>query len=200
MSTQVYFIYDSHCPWSFATTPLIEAIEKQLPNIKVHYLHSGLYDGDNKVDTETITTVEEVSNAKFNADYKSTLNNTKDSTLIANLMAWSQNKCPEKSLQILQAVQDAHFTHCNPFNNASDVAEIIEKFKLTPPAKSLKADKLTKDAEYCMADIEEIQEIIGTRAIPALLLTHDDDLVLLNHNLYLLEPNKIVEAIEKEIS
>lgn len=200
MSTQIYFIYDTHCPWSYATTALVAAVEKQLPQIKVHYLHSGLYDGDNKVDLKTIATVEEVSNIKFNDEYKNKLAETKDSTLMANLMAWSQSKCPEKSLNILLAAQQAHFEQGNPLISADDVNNIVDSLKLSAPAKCLQSNKFTKDAEFNMADIEEIQEIIGTRAIPALLLTHDDELVLLNHNLYLLEPEAIVDAIRKEIA
>ncbi|MAG75711.1 MAG: hypothetical protein CL811_03025 [Colwelliaceae bacterium] len=200
MSTQVYFIYDSHCPWSYAATPLVAAIEKQLPNVKVHYLHCGLYDGDNGVDKKTTGTVTDLSGIKFNKAYLGKLNENKDSTLGANLMAWSQSKCPEKSLAILEALQQAHFVEGNPLVTADDVAGIVKSLRLTPPAKCLQSEKLSKDAEFNMADIEEIQEIIGTRHIPALLLAHNDDLVLLNHNLYLLEPAAIVDAINKEIN
>ena len=44
-----------------------------------------------------------------------------------------------------------------------------------------------------------MQEIIGTPAIPALMLAIDDNLILLNHNLYLKDPTTIVEAINLEI-
>ncbi|WP_448213839.1 DsbA family protein [Colwellia sp. MEBiC06753] len=198
MSTQIYFIYDSHCPWSYAATELVKEINQQLPQVQVHFLHSGLYDGDNKVTRKTVNTVKDMSKVTFANDYLDTLQQTKDSTLAANVMAWSQAKCPEKSLAILTAMQDAHFQQGNPLLDAIDMENIEEKLKLTIPQKCLRSDKLTKDAEFIMADIEEIQDIIGTNAIPALLLAHNDDLVLLNHNLYLLEPQAIVEAIKQE--
>ncbi|NMP33264.1 hypothetical protein HII17_17055 [Thalassotalea sp. M1531] len=200
MSTQLYFIYDSHCPWCYAATDLIDEVAQKLPQINIHFLHCGLYDGEDKVTKKAIDTVTEITNAKFGKPYLAKLNEAKDSTLAANLMGWSQNKCPEKSLKILKALQHAHFIEGNPELIASDVAEIVERLKLSAPSKSLQSEKLTKDAEFCMADIEEIQEIIGTQAIPALLLAHEDELVLLNHNLYLLEPAAIVDAIKQEIA
>ncbi|MFD2165842.1 hypothetical protein ACFSJY_06145 [Thalassotalea euphylliae] len=200
MSTQLYFIYDSHCPWSYAATQLISAVNDELPNVKVHFLHSGMFDGDNKVDRKTVDTVTELSNQTFAAAYLEELPKTKDSTLAANLMAWSQAKCAQKSLRILQSLQEQHFQHGNPLETADDVADIIADLKLSAPTKVLQSEKFSKEAEYQLADIEEIQEIIGTRAIPALLLAHEDDLVLLNHNLYLLEPTAIVEAIQQEMN
>lgn len=200
MSTQLYFIYDSHCPWSYAATQLVSAISDELPELKIHFLHSGMFDGDNKVDRKTIDTVVELSNLSFADAYIKSLSKTKDSTLAANLMAWSQAKCAQKSLRILQAMQEQHFQHGNPLETAEDVADIIATLKLSAPSKVLQSEKFSKEAEYQLADIEEIQEIIGTQAIPALLLAHEDDLVLLNHNLYLLEPAAIVEAVQQEIN
>ena len=199
MATELFFIYDSHCPWSYATTNLVSAVAEKLPKVKIHFLHSGLYDGEDKITRKITNQVSELSNIKFGDNYLAKLNETKDSTLGANLMAWSQAKCPEKSLAILQAMQQAHFQQGNPLTSADDVADIVERLKLSPSSKCLQSDKFVKDAEFMLADIEEIQDIIGTRAIPALLLAHNDDLVLLNHNLYLLEPSAIVDAINQEI-
>jgi hypothetical protein len=81
-----------------------------------------------------------------------------------------------------------------------EVEDAIDNLKISPPAKAFKSDKFTKDSEAAFAEISEIQSIIGTDAIPALLLAYDDNLVLLNHNLYLNEPSKIVEAIKLQIA
>lgn len=48
--------------------------------------------------------------------------------------------------------------------------------------------------------IFDMQDVIGTKAIPALLLAVNDNLTLLNHNMYLLEPKAIVEAIKSELA
>jgi len=48
-------------------------------------------------------------------------------------------------------------------------------------------------------EVFALQDIIATKAIPALLLAIDDNLILLNHNFYLNEPEAIVEAIKIEI-
>jgi len=61
------------------------------------------------------------------------------------------------------------------------------------------SNKLTKDAEFAIHDIFEIQEIIGTQAIPAMLLACNENLVLLNHNLYLESPESIIDAVKLEL-
>ena len=40
---------------------------------------------------------------------------------------------------------------------------------------------------------------IATQAIPALLLAIDDELILLNHNFYLTQPEAVVEAVKIEL-
>ena len=62
------------------------------------------------------------------------------------------------------------------------------------------AEKLTKDAERIFHEIVELQNIIGTEAIPALLLAVGDNLILLNHNHYLATPSSIVEGIKLELN
>ena len=66
--------------------------------------------------------------------------------------------------------------------------------------KVFNKNKLTQDAEITMHDIISMREIIGTNAIPALLLAVDEKLILLNHNLYLQAPQTIVDAINIELN
>jgi hypothetical protein len=61
-------------------------------------------------------------------------------------------------------------------------------------------EKLSKDAEFVISDVGELQELIGTTAFPALLLLVDEKAVLLNHFLYLENPKAIVEAIILELT
>ncbi|MGB1198485.1 MAG: hypothetical protein ACPG46_05515 [Thalassotalea sp.] len=200
MAAELFFIYDSHCPWSYATTPLVSAISESLPEINVHLWHCARYEGDEQIGNKTIEQVEQDSPLTFTAAYNSQRNKAADSTIAANLLAWVSNKIPTSSLPLLKAIQQQHFEQGNPLKVAEDFDEIIEQFKLSTPAKVLKNDKFTKDAEYLFSCIEEIQDVIGTQAIPALLLAVDDNLILLNHHFYLKEPSAIVEAVKLELN
>lgn len=200
MSTELFFIYDSHCPWSYATTPLIKVISDAFPQIKLHLMHSGYYDGENKVSSDIIKQVNDLSDVKISEEYRNVLSDYKDSTMAANLLAWTQNKAPEKTIPLLEELQKAHFLEGNPLTESSDVSAIISELKLSPPAKCLKSSAFTKEAEYTLHDIEEIRQIIGTDAIPALLLAQGDNLILLNHHLYIEHPNRIVEAVKQELN
>ncbi len=199
MSTQLFFIYDTHCPWSYAATALVSSINEAYPQIKLQLLHSGYYDGDNSVSKNTLEAVEKLSNVTFGKRYYADIDQHKDSTLCANLMTWVQNKSPHAALELLQAIQQLHFQLGSACSNENDVQDIISKLKLSPPAKSLKNNKLSKGAEATIHEIDEIQEFIGTSAIPALLLAKDENLTLLNHNFYLENPSLIVEAIQTEL-
>jgi putative protein-disulfide isomerase len=199
MSSELFFIYDSHCPWSYATTALVKNIATAFPDMPIHLMHCAYYDGENKVDLSTVNAVKDLSNVPFSQDYLTRLSDYKDSTLAANLMTWVQNKSNMHALDLLISLQHAHFESGNPLTNKDDVQPLIDTLKLSPPAKALKIEKLTKDAEFTYHDISELQEVIGTNAIPALLLAHNDTLILLNHNLYLENPEKIVEAINTEL-
>ena len=199
MAAELFFIYDTHCPWSYASTPLVEKILTAYPAITFRAMHLGYYDGDNKVSQTSMTGVNELSDVKFGANYIDNLNHAKDSTLTANLMAWVQNKSARSTLQLLIALQHAHFMLGNELIDNDSVSDIINELKLSPPAKCLQVNKLTKDAEFAIHDIMEIQELIGTKAIPALLLAYNDNLVLLNHNLYLQYPETIIEAVKLEL-
>ncbi|XQW86173.1 protein-disulfide isomerase [Thalassotalea piscium] len=200
MSAELFFIYDSHCPWSYASTSLVEAITQAFPEIELHLWHCARYEGDEQIGNKTLEQVELDSNVIFTSAYKEQCKNAVDSTIAANLLAWVANKIPENTLPLLTTIQEQHFEQGNPLKSADDFDAIIEQYKLSPPAKVLKNDKYTKEAEYTLTYIEEIQEVIGTQAIPALLLAVNNDLVLLNHNLYLKDPSAIIEAVKLELA
>ncbi|ARD45669.1 hypothetical protein [Colwellia sp. PAMC 21821] len=198
-NAELFYIYDSHCPWSYASTVLVEKVLSAFPSITLRAMHVGYYDGDNKVSPTTITAVRELSQVTFGANYIDTLNYAKDSTLAANLMAWVQNKSAKSAFELLTKLQYAHFVLGNELTDQESVNDIIDELKLSPPAKCLQSNKLTKDAEFAIHDIFEIQEIIGTQAIPAMLLACNENLVLLNHNLYLESPESIIDAVKLEL-
>ncbi len=200
MSAELIFIYDSHCPWSYAATELVELVEKSIPEIAIQLMHCGYFDGDIKVELKTVNEVKELSSVTFSDTYLQSLPENKDSTVAANLMAWAQNKSSYSAFSLLKALQRAHFVDGNPLSSKENVEPIIDALKLSPPAKSLKSESFTKDAEISIHEVYEIQDIIGTSAIPALLLVNNDDLVLLNHNLYLETPEMFVDAIRQEIN
>lgn len=199
MSAELIFIYDSHCPWSYAATALVSEVEEKLPQISIQLMHCGYFDGDNKVDASAISEVKKLSNATFSDDYMKLINATKDSTIAANVMAWAQNKSSHSAFSLLKAIQKAHFIEGNPVESKSDIEPLIEALKLSPPAKCLKSENFSKDAEFSIHEVYEIQDIIGTSAIPALLLVNGDDLVLLNHNLYLDNPSAFIDGIKQEL-
>lgn len=198
-NVELFFIYDSHCPWSYATTPLVAKVLNAFPNISFRALHLGYYDGETKVSPATIAAVRDFSDVSFGANYLETLSSSKDSTLVANLMAWVQNKSAHAAFELLTKLQQAHFEGGDSLLDKDSVLEIIAALKLSPPAKCLQSERYTKDAEFTITDIIDIQELIGTQAIPAMLLAYQDNLVLLNHNLYLENPNAIVEAVNNEL-
>jgi protein-disulfide isomerase-like protein with CxxC motif len=200
MSTQLYFIYDSHCPWSYAATQLVSKVRDSFPQISIQLLHSAYFDGDNSVSLNTIKAVKELSSVCFGEQYIADIESNKDSTLCANLMTWVQNKSANSAFDLLTNIQQQHFIHGKACMDKEDVMDIISELKLSPPAKCLKHEKLTKDAEFVVHDIAEIQDVIGTSAIPALLLAQGDNLTLLNHNLYLENPDLFVDAITKELT
>ena len=200
MATELFFIYDTHCPWSYATTALVNEITKAYPKIKVQLFHCAHYEGDEAISAEVLDAVTADSNMVFSKHYQQQLATNKDSTLAANLMAWTQNKAPHAVLALLNSLQEAHFQQGNELQSQAELDEIINQHKLSPPAKIFTREKLIKEAELAVHDITELQEIIGTSAFPALLLAHEDNLVLLNHNFYLNTPAAITEAVELELN
>jgi len=200
MSTELFFIYDTHCPWSFATTSLVKEIANAYPNINVNLWHCARYEGDETVNRKTISSVEEDTGIKFTNEYLNTLAIDKDSTLSANLLAWVSQKVPHLTFELMQAIQLQHFEQGTAFTHESDFKVIIEKLKLSPPAKVFKEGRIAKEAEFVLQEIHDFQEFIGTKAIPALLLAHNENLTLLNHSLYLQDPTAIIEAIALELA
>lgn len=199
MSAELFFIYDSHCPWSYATTTLVNEIATAFPEIELHLWHSARYEGDDHVKFDTINAVKAESNLHFSDRYIKQLTQAKDSTVAANLMAWANNKIPQLSLSLLNAIQEQHFEQGLELTNADDFDSIVADFKLSPPQKVFNKDKLAKESEINLHDIFELQEVIGTNAIPALLLAIDENLILLNHHLYLSDPKSIVDAVKLEL-
>jgi len=199
MSAQLYFVFDSHCPWSYASTSLVNAIAKSYPDIDITMWHCAHYDGSDGAGLKQAEAVSDQSTVAFGNAYLRHANQAQDATLTANLMAWLGNKQPEKTLSVLNALQHAHFVDGNTLSQPDDFAEIVDTFKLSPPAKVFK-QQLSKDAANVMNDVGELQEHIGTTAFPALLLLVEDKAVLLNHSLYLENPAAIVEAVRLELS
>lgn len=203
MSAELFFIYDTHCPWSYATTPLVNAVNQSLPEITLHLWHCAYFsdaDGDNIISKQQITQVKDLSTVSFSPDYIKALTRGKDSTLCANLMTWSANKTPQQALALLNALQLQHFSKGNGLSEEDDLASIIDEFKLSVPAKVFNKVKLTKDAEAQVHEIYALQEIIETQAIPALLLAVNDELILLDHSVYLKDPESFIEAIKLELN
>jgi len=202
-NVELFFLYDSHCPWSYAATPLINEIHKAYPQINLHLWHcaffSSLNEADIKISKKEINDVEQLANIKFSENYMQTLEQSRDSTLAANIMSWAQLKTPNLALPLLNALQEAHFEQGNSLSSQADLADTITTLKLSPPAKALKVDKLSKDAQELVQEVFALQDIIATQAIPALLLAINDELILLNHNFYLTQPEAIVEAVQLEL-
>ncbi len=201
MAAELFFIYDTHCPWSYATTPLVNKVKQSLPKVSVNLWHCGYFsDADGKVNKEQLKQVNELSTVSFSPAYLNNIDSNKDSTLCANLMTWAANKTPQQALTLLNTLQTAHFTDGNELTSTEELTAIINKLKLSPPSKVLNNTKLTNDAETQIHEVYALQEIIKTQAIPALLLAINNDLILLNHNLYLSNPDAIVEAIQLELN
>lgn len=201
-SVQLFFLYDTHCPWSYVVTPLINELTKTFPDIELHLWHAAFFDGKNDNHTQNkeseLAKVEELAGTHFSSAYTKIVNQNTNSILSANLMTWAQNKTPTLVLKLLNAIQQAHFEQGNKLAIPSDFDEIIASLKISPPAKIFK-DKLNKDVLIQLEEIFELQEIIETDAIPALLLAIDDQLILLNHNFYLTEPESIIDAVQLEL-
>ncbi|MGL1957940.1 MAG: DsbA family protein [Colwellia sp.] len=201
MATELFFLFDTHCPWSYATTSLVNEINKALPEVKLNLWHCAHFshNDETNIKAANIKEVTQLSSVEFSELYIEQLSQQKDSTLTANLMTWAQMKTPRLALPLLNALQHAHFHQGNELNNKASLADIIEELKLSPPAKVLKSDALSKDAEALIHEIYALQDIINTQAIPALLLAINDELILLNHNFYLKEPSAIIDAVKLEI-
>lgn len=199
MSTELFFLYDSHCPWSYASLPLVNEIKQHFPQVKINLLHCAHYDGETTTNSRMLGAVKKDSTVTFGDGYYQNLGDEKDSTLVANLMTWLSAKVPDRALTILNKLTELHFQQSIALTKVEELDSVIDEFKLSPPAKVLTNDKLSKNTQANLHDISELQDFIGTNAIPALLFAKDEQLVLLNHHLYLASPKSIVEAINLEL-
>lgn len=200
MSVQLFYIYDTHCPWSYVTLPLVNEIIAAHPEFTLNLLHCARYEGDENISKNTIESIEDDSSTVFSDVYMKQLKQAKDSTLTANVMSWVSNKVPQVGLELVNSLFKAHFEQGNELRSFDDISEIINDLKLSPPNKVFTLEKFTKDAEISLNNLEELQEIMGTKAIPAILMAIDERLILLNHNLYLKHPKAIIEAVELELN
>ncbi len=200
LSAELFFLYDTHCPWSFVATKLVNEIHKTFPQITLHLWHTAFFDGNSTIKSDKLREVEQLAEIEFSKNYHKIIKQNINSTLSANLMTWAQNKAPSLALPLLNSIQEAHFEHGNPLTTQASFDKIINELKLSPPAKVFKSDKLSKDVLIQLEEIFALQEIINTEAIPALLLAIDDQLILLNHNYYLTQPEAIVEAVQLELT
>ena len=199
MTSDLYFIYDSHCPWSYAATPVVNALSEAYPEMNIHTMHCAHFNGSDSAGQEQVDAVLKLSAVKFGREHIRYVNSPKNAIKTANLMAWMQNKQPNKMLPVLNALQKAHFLEGNPLDCKHDFTNILEQFKLSPSNKVFR-DELSSEAEYILEDIAEIQEMIGTRAFPVLLLSTEDKGVFIDHSLYLGQPQAAVEAVKQELS
>lgn len=199
MTPELFFIYDSHCPWSYATTPLVNSLKAAYPDMLIHLWHCAHYDGSDSAGHEQVAAVSKQSGVKFGKEHIRYADSPKNAIITANLMAWLQNKQPQKALAVLNALQKAHFIEGNPLGCKHDFIQTIEQLKLSPPNKVFN-EQLSNEAEYLLSDLGEMQQFIETTAFPALLLLAGDKVVLLNHSLYLDQPDAIVEAVKQELN
>ncbi|WP_394393000.1 protein-disulfide isomerase [Shewanella woodyi] len=198
-SLDLYLIYDSHCPWSYATTPLVNALSEAFPDMNLHLLHCAHFNGSDAAGQEQVDSVLKLSGVKFGREHIRYVNSPKNSVKTANLMAWMQSKQPKKLLPVLNALQKAHFVEGNPLDSKHDFNDIVEQFKLSPSNKVFK-DELSSDAEFVLADIAEIQIMIETNAFPVLLMIADEQGIFIDHSQHLGAPLGVVEAVQKELS
>lgn len=198
MPPELYFVYDSHCPWSYAAAALVNQLKKAYPEMSVRTYHCAHYNGSDCAGHQQVMDVTKQSRVKFGQQHLRFADSPKNAIISANLMAWLQDKQPDKALEVLNALQKAHFIDGNALTCKYDFAAIIEQFKLSPANKIFK-DSLTEQAESALSDIYELQQFIGTTAFPALLLVVGDDAVLLNHALYLGNPESLVKDVMQRL-
>ncbi len=198
MTTQLYFVYDSHCPWSYACLPLVNAIAENYPDMELHIWHAGHYAGSDSPGAKQVSTVKSEANVKFSSAYEANITTKKDSYMSANVMAWLANKQPQHALTVLNAITKSHFIDNNEMNTREEFETLLSDLKLSPPNKVFKND-LSNDANQIIEDVGEIQELIGMRSFPIMLLAVNESAVLLDHSHYLKQPAKIVEAVAQEL-
>lgn len=199
MTNQLYFVFDSHCPWSYACLPLVNEIAKAYPEMELHLWHAAHFAGKDSPGNKQVQTAKSDSIARFSKEYEMNASTKKNSQIAANVMSWLANKQPQHALNVLNSIGERHFVQNIDMDIAGDFESMLSELKLSPPNKVFK-DKLSGDAELILEDISEIQELIGRRSFPIMLLAMDDNAVLLDHSHYLKHPTKIVEAVAQELN
>lgn len=194
----LYFIYDSHCPWSYATTPVVAELLQAFDYSETHLLHCAYFNGKNAPKPKQIEQVSALSSVEFSDTFKQA-NHKANSIKVANFMSWAQSKQADKEFELLQMIQQQHFVEANPFNTREDFDKLINQYKLSPSNKVFK-DAISHEAESVLAGIAEIGEAIGTAAFPVLVMTQGDEAIFIDHSLYLSEPKAVVEAVRAELA
>ena len=69
MIPELYFIYDSHCPWSYAATAQVNELAKAYPEMKLHIWHCAHFDGSDSAGFKQVDAVAQQSSVKFAKDY-----------------------------------------------------------------------------------------------------------------------------------
>jgi len=195
MSSELYFIYDSHCPWSYAALPVVEALQQAQPELQVHAWHCAHYNGSESVGFEQMKQAEQQSDVEFGQGYVRFVDSPKNSVMSANLLSWVETKQHNKLIPTLKAIQHAHFVEGNPLGIKIDFNELVHDLKLSAPNKVFK-EELSKESEYILSDVQELQEFMGTTAFPALLLVQGNDATLIDHAAYLANPKRVAELIK----
>ncbi|NKF50828.1 protein-disulfide isomerase [Shewanella sp. WXL01] len=198
MSTELYFVYDSHCPWSYAATRIVNELHSAYPKMVVNLLHTAHFIGKDCAGEKQVNAVIKASQMKFGKLHLQHVNSPKNSIKAANFMRWLQAKQPQKQLDVLNALQHAHFVEGNPLDSKHNFNTITEQFKLSPSGKVFK-NELSLDAEQTLEDIAEIQQVLGTQSFPALVMVFNDNAIFIDHSKYLASPQAVLKDVEQEI-
>lgn len=195
----LYFIYDSHCPWSYAATPVVAELINAFDYSDVHLLHCAHFNGSDAPKKAQVDQVRALSEVPFGDAYLKGLNGKMSSVKTANFMSWVQSKQADKEFELLKALQHQHFVDANPLDSRVDFDKIISQYKLSPSNKVFK-DAISHEAESVLAGIAEISEAIGTNAFPVLVMTSGDQAIFIDHSQFLSEPEAVVNNVKQELA
>lgn len=195
----LYFIYDSHCPWSYATTPVVAELINAFEFSDLHLLHCAHFNGSDAPKKAQIEQVSKLSKVVFGDNYLTQNKQKVSSIKVANFMSWVQSKQASKEFELLQMIQQQHFVAGNSFETRADFDKLINQYKLSPSNKVFK-DALSHEAESVLAGIAEIGEAIGTNAFPVLVMTSGDQAIFIDHSQHISAPEGVVAAVHKELA
>ena len=198
-SLTLYFIYDTHCPWSYATTPVVAELLQAFDFTETHLLHCAYFNGKDAPKKGQVEQVSQTSSVVFGDEFLKQANNRTNSIKAANFMSWVQSKQADKEFELLQALQQQHFVEGNSLNTREDFDKIINQYKLSPSNKVFK-DVISHEAESVLAGIAEIGEAIGTSAFPVLVMTQGDEAIFIDHSQHLAMPKNVVEEVRAELT